>query len=193
MPDTTRPGAAARTLVALSLLALPLAACTDRAEADQTAVAGAAVAVPGVDPTGLLDNLPPTATEGWELAGGGSAVEVTLADIRATDPERADRYAQAGFEAGARLSLARGEDDRVAVMVDRFRHAAAAHQVEDWHVTAMGVTLDDGVSLVGTTAEGVAVLDDLLVRVVAIGDEAPDEDAVRALLTATTQVVHPRA
>lgn len=201
MPDPSRPGAPtrlrpgipARALLSLALLALPLAGCGGAVAADQTAVAGAAVAVPGVDPVGLLDNLPDAATQGWELAGSGAAVDVTLDDIRETDPDRADRYAQAGFESGARLSLTRGQGDHIAVTVDRFRHAAAARQVEDWHVGSAGVTLDDGVSLVGTTAEGVTVLDDLLVRVVAIGEDAPDEDAVRSLLDATSRVVRPRA
>lgn len=192
MPDPTRPGAPTRTLLGLVLLAVPLGGCGTAAVADRTEVAGAAVAFPGIDPAGLLDDLPEAARAGWQLAGVGAAVDVTIEDIRAADPERADRYTQAGFESGARLSLTRGDGDHLAVMVDRFRHAAAARQVEDWHVGSSGMTLDDGVSLVGTTAEGVTVLDDLLVRVVAIGEEAPDEDAVRALLAATTRVVRPR-
>lgn len=193
MPDPSRPGAPTRMLAALFLLGLPLTGCSGAGAADQTAVAGAAVAVPGLDPAGLLQSLPEAATAGWQLADSGSVHEVTLEDIRTTDPERADRYVQAGFESGARLSLSRGEGDHIAVMVDRFRHAAAAHQVEDWHVGSAGMTLDQGVSLVGTTAEGVAVLDDLLVRVVAIGVDAPDEETVRALLDATSRAVRPRA
>lgn len=197
VPSPRTPSPTSTAFVSALLLASLLAAGCGTALAGtpaRTNVAGSAVtAVSGLDPVTLLADLPDAVTAGWEVAGAGAPVPVTLADIRQTDSDRADRYAAAGFQAGARLSLSRGDADRIAVMVDRFPHAAAARQVGDWHLSSAGVTLADGVSLVGTTAEGVVVLEDMLVRVVAIGEEVPDEDTVRTLMAAAEEVLAPRS
>lgn len=185
MRDDARPSTTVR-LVAVALLAAGCGAASAE-PAPETGVAGAAVTVGGLDPVRLLSDLPASATRGWEVVGAGEPVPVTLSDIDLKNGERADVYAEAGFEAGARLSLARGDEDRIAVMIDRFTHAAAAREVGDWHLASAGVTLVDGVSRIGTTAEGVVVLQDLLVRVVAVGADAPDEDAVRRLMDAFRQ------
>jgi hypothetical protein len=188
------PTAPRARLAGLALAALVVAACgTAVAETPDDAVGVAGVAVSGIDPAGLLADLPNAAAPGWEVVGSGGPVPVTLEDIRSGDEQRAVQYADAGFEVGARLSLARGDGERIAVIVDRFPHAAAAHQVEDWHVSSHGMTMVDGISRVGTTAEGVMVLDDLLVRVVAVGEQAPDEGAVRGLMRAARQAANPRA
>ena len=174
------------------VLTLLLVGCGGAAiSAPLGAGAAAPVAATGLDPRVLLDSLPEDMTPGWQRADGGTAVEVTLDEVRLADASRAEQYAEAGFEAGARLSLAR-DDDRLAIMVDRFPHPAAAHQVEDWHVGETGMTLVDGVSQVGTTAEGVLVVEDLVVRVVAVGAGDPDVELVRSLLEAVREAALPR-
>lgn len=192
-------GEAARTRhvsasVALAVGAVLVVGCTGTTGSDdRTRVAGAAVAVAGLDPSALLAAIPDAATAGWQVAGAGEPVPVTLDDVRLNDGDRADRYAEAGYVAGARLSLARGDADRLAVMVDRFPNAAAARQVGDWHLSSRGFALEeDGVSRIGATAEGMVVLQDLVVRVVGIGEQAPD-DTVRRVLDAVEAVVTPRA
>lgn len=188
-----RPPLQTRTRAILPValvLALGAAGCGG-ASVDRTGVASAAVAVAGVDPAALIDALPDEVTDGWTVHGTGDPVAVTLDDVRVADPGRADHYARAGFDAGARVSLTRGEGDRIAVVVERFAHAGAAREVFDWHVAETGGTIVDGVSRIGSTAEGVVVLDDLLVRVVAVGEEAPDEDTVRALLAAAQGITDP--
>lgn len=167
------------------LLALVLAGCSSAAaSAALDGGTGEPVAATGLDPVVLLDAVSDDIAPGWDRTDEGGAVAVGLDEVELADGSRARRYAEAGFEAGARLSLARGDDDRLAVMVDRFPHPAAARQVEDWHLSSAGTTLVDGVSQVGTTAEGVLVVEDLLVRVVAVGAGAPDPDLVREVLDA---------
>lgn len=174
------------------LLAVALAGCgTTTVGASLGGGAGAPVAATGLDPLVLLDMLPDDVAPGWQRSDGGNAVAVGLDEVELADSTRARRYAEAGFEAGARLSFARGDQDRLAIMVDRFPHPAAAHQVEDWHLSSTGTTLVDGVSQVGTTAEGVLVIEDLLVRVVAVGTGAPDTDAVRGVLDAIRSAALP--
>ena len=174
------------------LLVLLLVGCGGAAISTPLGAGAAApVAATGLDPLVLLDSLPEDLTPGWQRTDGGAAVEVTLAEVRLADTARAQQYVEAGFEAGARLSLAR-DDDRLAIMVDRFPHPAAAHQVEDWHVGTTGMTLDDGVSQLGTTAEGVLVVEDLVVRVVAVGAGDPDVELVRSLLHAVRDAALPR-
>lgn len=176
------------------LLAVVLAGCgTASATASGGSRAGAHVAATGLDPKVLLDALPEDVTPGWRRADDGAAVAVSLDEVAVADAARASRYAEAGFEVGARLSFARGDADRLAVMVDRFPHPAAAHQVQDWHLSSAGITLVDGVSQVGTTAEGVLVVEDMLVRVVAVGPSAPDADVVRGVLQALRDAALPRA
>lgn len=179
-------------VLAVAVLSLVAPGCSAEPARDHTGVAGTAVLASGLDPVELLADVSGWATAGWHVSGGPGPVEVTVDDLRPEDAERAARYAEAGFQAGARLSLVRGEADRMAVMVDRFPHAAAARQVEDWHRATRGGTWDGGVSRVGATAEGVMVIEDLLVRVVAVGAVAPDEAAVRDVLAAVHEAVLPR-
>jgi hypothetical protein len=193
MQRPCRPGARVLSPLVLGGLAIVLAGCgTAVAEPSaRTAVAGHAVGVDGLDPVAVLGQLTDTLRGGWVVAGAGAPVRVTIDDVRTADPTRAQRYTEADFEGGARLSLARGEHDRIAVVADAFPHAAAARQLADWHVVANGLTFANEVSRVGSTAEGVVVLDDLLLRVVAVGEEAPDEDAVRTLLDAARKLPMP--
>lgn len=179
-------------VLAVAVLSLVAPGCSAEPARDRTGVAGTAVLASGLDPVELLADVSRLATAGWHVAGGPGPVAVTVDDLRPEDAERAARYAEAGFQAGARLSLVRGEEDRMAVMVDRFPHAAAARQVEDWHRATRGGAWDGGVSRVGATAEGVMVIEDLLVRVVAVGAVAPDEAAVRDALAAVREAVLPR-
>ncbi len=190
---SVRPGSAlaAPSLIAVLAATLLSAGCSAAAAGAPLDVAGARVAATGLDPRALLDSLPAAVTPGWQRTDGDGAVAVTLDDVRLADGDRAQRYAEAGFEAGARLSLDRGADEHLAIMVDRFPHPAAAHQVEDWHLSSTGVAMDDGVSLVGETAEGVLVIEDLLVRVVQVGEEA-DPVVVRGVLAAIRDEVLPR-
>ncbi len=178
---------------AVLLLAVAMAGCgTAAVSAPLDGAAGAPVAATGLDPQVLLDTLPEDVASGWRRTDGGSAVAVGLDEVELADGERARRYVEAGFEAGARLTFTRGED-HLAVMVDRFPHPAAAHQVGDWHLSSTGASFEDGVSQVGTTAEGVLVIEDLLVRVVSVGAAAPDADVVRDLLEALRSAVLPAA
>ena len=189
-----RPAAAVRrptTVPTAALVVALLGAGCSAAAGAPLGVTGAPVAAAGLDPRALLDSLPVEVTPGWHRTDG-AATEVTLDALRSDDTARAARYAEAGFEAGARLSLARGTAEHLAIMVDRFPHPAAAHQVEDWHLASTGVSSDDGVSVIGETAEGVLVIEDLLVRVVEVGDGAADPDVVRQVLAAIRAEVLPR-
>ena len=189
-----RPAAPARrptVPLAAALVAALLGAGCSAAAGAPLGVTGAPVAATGLDPRALLDSLPAEVTPGWHRTDG-AAVAVTLDDVGLDDTARAARYAEAGFEVGARLSLARGAAEHLAIMVDRFPHPAAAHQVADWHLASTGTATDDGISLVGDTAEGVLVIEDLLVRVVEVGDGAADPEVVRQVLAAIRAEVLPR-